>query len=142
MGALPIPLAGGDVEELRAFVNPASEDGFRLMVAVLLMALNPAGPYPIAVLEGEQGSAKSTTARVLKRLVDDAQPPLRSLPRSERDLAIFAANAHVMGFDNLGGLPTWMSDALCRISTGGGLGRGRSTPTTRSRSSTSCGFWY
>jgi hypothetical protein len=37
-------------------------------------------------------------------------------------LFIAANNGHVIGLDNLSSLPTWLSDGLCRLSTGGGFG--------------------
>ncbi len=33
-------------------------------------SLNPSGPYPILVLQGGPGSAKSTTAKMLKEVID------------------------------------------------------------------------
>ncbi|NMB45029.1 MAG: hypothetical protein GX998_01315, partial [Firmicutes bacterium] len=68
-----------------------------------------------------QGSAKSTTARVLRSLVDPNVAPLRTTPRDERDLAIAAHNSWILSFDNLSGVPPWLSDALCRVATGGGF---------------------
>ena len=59
-----------------------------LIVAWLLMALRPSGPYAVLVIQGQQGSAKSTLSRVLKALVDPVKAPVRSLPGSLRDLAI------------------------------------------------------
>ncbi len=41
-----------------------------LIVAWLLMALRPSGPYAVLVIQGQQGSAKSTLSRVLKALVN------------------------------------------------------------------------
>jgi hypothetical protein len=118
---LPVPEPGGSIEELRTFLNLSSEKDFILIVAWLLGALRPTGPYAVLVLLGEQGSAKSTTARLLKSLIDPTSAVFRSYPREERDLVISASNSWVLNFDNLGGLPSWMSDALCRISTGGGF---------------------
>src|SRR5262249_13429652 len=42
-------------------------------------------------------------------------------PREPRDLMIAANNGWMCAFDNLSGLPQWLSDALCRLSTGGGF---------------------
>lgn len=118
---LPHPIPGGRVEELRRFVNVGTDHDWRVLIAWLVAALFPTGPYPILVLQGEQGSAKSTVARVLRALVDPATAPLRTAPRDERDLMIGATNGWVQVFDNLSGLPVWLSDGLCRLSTGGGL---------------------
>jgi hypothetical protein len=117
---LPVPVHGGSIEELRPFVNVRAED-WQLVVAWLLAALRPRGPYPLLVLHGQQGSAKSTTARVLRALVDPNSAPLRCAPRDERDLMLMATNSWVVALDNLSWLPPWLSDALCRLSTGGGL---------------------
>jgi hypothetical protein len=43
------------------------------------------------------------------------------LPREDRDLFIAANNGHVLAFDNVSGLPGWISDTLCRLATGGGF---------------------
>ena len=59
-----------------------------LAVAWLLAAFRDKGPYPVLVLTGEQGSAKSTCARMLRALVDPSEAPLRSVPRYEHDLFI------------------------------------------------------
>jgi len=53
--------------------------------------------------------------------VDPAVEPLRALPKNERDLAIAAGNAWVLAFDNLSGIRDQLSDALCRLATGGGF---------------------
>ncbi len=45
----------------------------------------------------------------------------RTLARDERELMIAANNSHVLAFDNLSGLPPSLSDALCRLASGGSL---------------------
>jgi energy-coupling factor transporter ATP-binding protein EcfA2 len=70
---------------------------------------------------GKKGSGKSTGARVLRTLVDPNLAPLRSEPKEARDLAITANNSWVVAFDNLSALPSWLSDAMCRLATGGGF---------------------
>ena len=105
---------------LSRFLNMGEGD-FVLCVAWLLASLRDTGPYPLLVLTGEQGSAKSTAAKLLRSLVDPARPPTTGMPRNERDAAIAARNRHVLAYDNLSGLPTWFSDTLCRLSTGEGF---------------------
>jgi putative DNA primase/helicase len=121
MRALPEPESGEMIETLRGFVNVESEADFQIIVAWLLVTLQPAGPFPILVLNGEQGSAKSTTTRVLRALIDPNAAPIRSASRDERDLSVAADNNWTIVLDNLSGLPGWLSDALCRIATGGGF---------------------
>lgn len=118
MMALPRPERGGNIEELQSVLN-VGEDDFQLLVAWLIGALRPNGPYPILILSGRQGSAKTTSARFLRSLVDPNRAIARALPRSERDLAISAQSNWVITLDNVSSLAPWLSDALCRISTEG-----------------------
>ena len=120
MQPLPTPAADGFVEILRPFLN-VGDDDFVLVVAWALAVLRNRGPYPVIVLSGEQGSAKSTVSAILRSLLDPNSAPLRALPREDRDLFIAAKNSHVLAFDNVSGLQPWISDTLCRLSTGGGF---------------------
>jgi hypothetical protein len=121
MLALPTPTRGGSIWDLRRFVNVANDDDFTLLTAWTLGAMRPDLPCPMEVLHGEQGSAKSTTAKVQKKLIDPAEPLLRSLPREGRDLYIAGSNSWIVSLDNVSGLPVWLSDDLCRLATGGGF---------------------
>jgi hypothetical protein len=121
MALLPHPVHGWALDALRPFVNVAREGDWVLVVAWLLAAVRPAGPYPILALHGEQGSAKSSMARALRALIDPNTSPLRAEPRDGRDVMIGAKNAWCLAYDNLSSLPGWLSDALCRLSTGGGF---------------------
>ena len=118
---LPYPVAGSSIKALRPFVNVASDDDWILLAGCLVGAFNPAGPHAVLVFHGEQGSAKSTLARAIRKVVDPNRSPLRAAPRDERDLAIAANNAWYVAFDNASYLPRWLSDAICRLATGGGF---------------------
>jgi hypothetical protein len=119
MTPLPEPERGGSITDLRKFLNVKSDADFVMVVSWLLAAFRNRGPYPVLVLTGEQGSAKSTLSAILRSLIDPNVAPLRSLPREIRDLFIAANNGHALVFDNLSSLPDWLSDALCRLATGG-----------------------
>lgn len=121
MRGLPEPERGESVDVLRPFFNCASEGDFRLLIGWLVGSLRPNMPYAIMTIAGEQGSAKSTLALFLRQLIDPRAAGLRALPRDERDLAIAADNSWVLAFDNLSGIAAWVSDALCRLSTGSGF---------------------
>ena len=120
MEELPRPEKGASIELLKRYINYRNEPDFKLIIAWLLSTFKNS-PFPILNLQGEQGSAKSTTTKVLKSLVDPSSLPLRALPKDERDLAIAANQTWVLAFDNLSGLSNVMSDAFCKLSTGGGL---------------------
>lgn len=118
---LPAPVSGGDVNDLRRFVNVGTDDDWVLLLAWVLAAFRPVGPYPVEVLHAEQGAGKSFTSRVLRSLLDPNAAPLRAEPREIRDLAVTGGNGWVLAFDNLSRVPPWLSDGLCRLSTGGGF---------------------
>ena len=104
MLSLPHPIAGGSIDELRPFINISSDDDWKLLVSWLVAALKAKGPYPMIIFQGEQGSAKSTHARVLRNLIDPFTAPLRAEPRDGRDLMIAANNSWVLSYDNLSGI--------------------------------------
>jgi hypothetical protein len=116
---LPLPQQGGSIEALNSFLNLASRDDFVLIVAWLLAALRSSGTYPLLAISGEQGSAKTVLSKLLKALIDPNAAPVRSLSREERELMIAANNGYLLAFDNVSGLPIWLSDALCRLASGG-----------------------
>jgi hypothetical protein len=120
MQALLAPLPGGSVGALRRFVNVRSGDDFVLAVSWLLASVRPRGPYPVLVVAGEQGSAKSTFARIMRALIDPFKAPLRALPHNDRELYVSASNSHILAFDNISKLPDGISDAICCLATGGG----------------------
>jgi hypothetical protein len=67
-----------------------------LIVAWLLAALRPTGPYPLLAILVEQGSAKTVLSKLLRAQVDPNVAPVRALPREERELMISAKNGHAL----------------------------------------------
>jgi hypothetical protein len=120
---LPNPVRGGKLEELRELLNIGDEQNWKLVVAWLLDSLRPWGSHSVMVLHGEQGAAKTTTAKGLRSLIDPTVPLVRRLPKSEEDLALAASRNWIITRDNLSKLSEEMSDALCRLATGAGLGQ-------------------
>ena len=120
MRALPVPVRGETASLLRDLLN-VSETDWVLLISWLVTAFRPGYPFPVLVIHGEQGSAKSTLSKMLRELIDPNVAPLRSEQRDERDLMLAATNSWIVALDNLSRLPVWLSDALCRLSTGGGF---------------------
>jgi hypothetical protein len=119
--ALPEPVRGGSIGELRPFVNVADDAGFRILVSYLLAAYRPSGPYPVLVIRAEQGAAKTSTARVLRRLIDPARSLEIGVPRDQEGLLVAAQHHHIVSIDNVSTLPNWLSDDLSRLATGAGV---------------------
>jgi len=117
---LPIPTQKGNISALfDIFYVEAKTQA--LILSWLIGAMNQKGPFPILVINGEQGSGKSTLCKLLKNILDPGVASLKSIPREERDLIISASNSWLLSYDNISGFPEWISDAMCRLSTGGGL---------------------
>ena len=105
--------------EFWELINIAQEDRI-LVLAWLLAAMRAQGPYPIIALLAEAGSAKTTTAKALKRLVAPYVAETRSRPKTLEDGYVAANNDWLLMYDNLSSIPQDISDAFCRLSTGGG----------------------
>lgn len=118
--AIPSPSTTPDITKLWQLIHVHADDR-PLILGWLLSAFSPRGPYPVLLLMGEQGSGKLVLSRLLKRLVDPSAVLIHALPKNEEDLLVAAISGHVLILDNLRDLRPQMSDALCRISTGGAL---------------------
>jgi len=118
---LPIPVRGGDINELKRFLNLRTKDDWTLFITVMLAGVFSRGPYPVAGFHGEAGSAKTTAGKVFRDMLDPNSSPARAMPKDIHDLMVTASNNRVLVFDNLSYLPVWFSDCLCRFSTGGGF---------------------
>lgn len=115
---LPSPERGGSVQELFQYANLPDRSSQALALGWLIAALRPLKPLPLLALHGEQGSAKSTTARMLASVVDPHGAGLRIRPKDEQTVMVSAMNAWVLAYDNLSTMPAWLSDLLCCLSTG------------------------
>ena len=119
---LPTPAEGGNLDELRNLVNCPNDTEWAIVLSWLVGCLHPRGPYSILAVNGEQGSAKSTLCKMLRRLIDPNKAELRAEPKDVRDLMIAAGGSWVYALDNVSGIQPWLSDALCRLSNGAGYG--------------------
>lgn len=119
---MPIKTSGRDLHDLLVgpFLN-LHERHWPLLAVSLSAMFRPMGPYPVTKLLGEQGTAKSTLARILRSVVDPNVAAVRAEPRDNRDLMIAANNGWIICLDNVSNVKPDLSDALCRLSTGGGF---------------------
>ena len=121
-GSFPIPVRGGTFAPLRRLLAHLGDDDYCMYVSFGVAALWPLGPYPIFVLGGEQGSGKTTLARLMQRLTDPVHGDLLQPPRDDRDLIAAARQNRLLGFDNLSAVRPDLADSLCRLSTGSEIG--------------------
>lgn len=123
------PQGGGDLMELLGKHIRCRDEDLYLLAAWLVGAFKVGGPFPVLIINGEQGSSKSTTTRLLRRLVDPHARDMREPPTNSRDLVAAVKNAYVVAVDNVSTLQHNLSDSLCRISTGTGALGGRALYT-------------
>jgi hypothetical protein len=117
--ALPTPEPGGDLSQLWKFVNMPGEGVQQLIYGWLVAAYVLVGlPCPILALLGEQGTAKTSSARRIFSLVDPSSAIVRR-PPTDADRFMHAV-IHTRGtvFDNLSSFQRWLSDCCCRFVTG------------------------
>ena len=113
------PISGSDIEEeLRPFLNIETENQWILLLAFITDSMRPSPEKVHAVVNGQQGSGKSDTCKLIKRSVDPNAAELRSQPKEERNLAIAAQNDYLLVFDNSSSISGDLSDAYCGLSTG------------------------
>jgi len=107
--------------EIGDIIPVATEGDLTLIVSWLLMTFHPKGPFPGLGFNGPDGSGKTSAGRVVKRILDPDMAPDRSPPRDELSLIAAARNSFIVAIDNVSDLPWWLSDAMCRLATGGGI---------------------
>ncbi len=120
MEPLPMPSTTPDFFKLKSYLN-INDGDFILLAGWLVSCFKTDMPLPVLTINGEQGTAKSTASKMIKQLIDPRFALLTSTPREERDLIISASNQWILAFDNISSIPQWLSDALCRLSTGAGF---------------------
>lgn len=120
-GQLAMPNRRGDLSKLWDFVLVDDDDKALILAWLVATIVLTDVPHPILALLTEHGSAKSSVTRCLVDLVDPSAVPLRQPPRDIEGWSTAAAASWVVAIDNLAGaLPDWLSDCLCRASTGDG----------------------
>ena len=75
-------------------------------------------PIPIAIIHGEQGSAKTSTSSGMKSLHDPEGENALSLPDKVDDLAVNLSRHSTSNFDNCDKITTEISQFLCKAVTG------------------------
>jgi DNA polymerase-1 len=118
MEALPQPISEGSFEALSTLLNVSTPDQLVLLKGWLTFALHPEGPYPILMVDGPAGSAKTSLSRVLRSVIDPNVADTVHLNENDRDIMIRAKNVHLLSFDNVTGFSQETSNLLCGLATG------------------------
>jgi len=119
-GSLPMPdfSAPNAAKRIIKYINVKDED--RVLALSWVMSLfMPRGTYPIFAISGKQGSAKSTTLEMMKKILDPSEVPMISMPKTEEALFIASRSYKMMPIDNVSKIGSNMSDAMCLIASKG-----------------------
>ena len=119
---LPDPIHGGDPWKLMTYANVKQSDQLLFMVYIGTLLI-PDIPHAVLILHGPQGSTKTTLQTLVKNLIDPSSIGIGTLPRDERELIQGLDHAYLNYFDNVSSLNDWISDALCRATTGAGFSK-------------------
>lgn len=120
MKSLPIPVSGGDVNELWNFLNIPEKER-PLVLAWMLEALRSDSKKPVLAITGVQGTAKSSTHDKIRQLIDPNVVNLRVAPKNREDIFVSAGCNWLVSFENISCLRADMQDAICTLATGGGF---------------------
>ena len=115
------PVHGGDFSMIHNFVRLADDDHRLLADVATIAGLVPGSPRPILDFYGPEGSAKTTGAKAIARMLDpSAAPTVRRVLRDD-ELTQRLSQWWAPVFDNLAApLPDRMQDALAAACTGDG----------------------
>jgi len=113
-----IPVREGDFSLIDKYLpmDPASDQSLLLKVW-LLAGFSPDGPRPILDLAGESGSGKSTTQKLLKKILDPNRVQTVRRFRWD-DLQQALAQTWAIFLDNMSGVRPELSDLLATAVTG------------------------
>ncbi len=82
----------------------------------------PGIPHAIEVVTGDHGAGKTSYTVAKRELIDPNGAPTQALKFDERDISISALHQGILAFDNVNTtMPDYISDVICRISTGQGF---------------------
>lgn len=124
-GGLPLPLpAEGNpavgIALLGELIRPQQPEHLKLLIGALVSYLRPGYPFVGLQFDARPGSAKTSSLRIVESLVDPQSAETPGPPGNEGDLITAAQGQWLVRFDNVSSISASMSDAYCRLLTGGG----------------------
>jgi hypothetical protein len=124
IGVLPVPVDGGNINDMEKMLNLRGRRDFVLGIGWVLGCYQPRYALLVALLLGRHGSAKTSALRrfcaLIDPLIDEPDEPVRE----DREVIVVAQDSYVQSSDNVVNISPTRSAALCRMSTGGSQ-RGR-----------------
>lgn len=108
----------GVLYELKNYINVSNDDLF-LIIIYIITAFNTNVSHPILILLGGAGTSKTTSSRVISKIIDPNKNAVLQFP-SLKDLEIILSNRYFACFDNIGdkNISKDISNLLCCAVTG------------------------
>lgn len=116
------PVTNGDARDILPLINLANGENLLLLIYIASCFI-PDIPHPIPILYGPQGAAKTSLARMMRRIIDPSAVEVLSMPTAPNDLVQQLSHHWFAFFDNITFMPDWASDAFCRAVTGEGFSK-------------------
>jgi len=106
------------LEEIFKFINITDRYNRLLLKVYLISTFIPDFPHPILVLNGDKGSGKTFSFKLLKMLIDPSQVEVSPLQKDISETIQILYHHWISYFDNISSIPISAQDALCRGCTG------------------------
>lgn len=120
---VPIKADIKDIKKLEDFINLAKSEYTLLFQVYLITCFIPDIPHPIPIVFGSKGSAKSTFAKILSKLIDPSIQGVSGMPTDQNEIVRQLYHHWFRFFDNITSFSTSTSDLLCRAVTGDGFSK-------------------
>jgi hypothetical protein len=114
--AQPEPMVADEtlLDLLDKVTNFKNREDLTLFTIWLVSLLFPNIDTPILILLGEQGSGKSYTSDMAKKVIDPTHTGKQHGMKSVQDFALLVSKAYMSIIDNLSEITDEMSDAMCQ----------------------------
>jgi hypothetical protein len=110
------------VKKFFSHVN-VSEENKLMLLCIIISYLVAKIAHPILAVYGQQGSAKSSLFKFIRRLVDPSSIELLTLPHKKDEIIQQMYHHHLVFYDNLSFFSAEFSDVCCRAVTGTGFSK-------------------
>jgi len=115
------PDKDGDFDLIFKYIRLKNKDQKILFLVSLLSFFIPDFPHVIIYFYGSKGATKTTQSKASLKIIDPSNIEAINFSKSEAEFSQRLNHHYTLLFDNISGIPRWVSDLLCRAVSGGGF---------------------